>query len=71
MEKLMEWLTQPACIWCFGGLGDTLLIVGIVTAAIGLTIGGFSPIYWFLLALVCYLGMIWVVTMRILARLES
>ena len=70
MEKLMEWLTQPACIW-FGGLGDTLLIVGIVTAAIGLTIGGFSPIYWFLLALVCYLGMIWVVTMRILARLES
>jgi len=48
-----------------------LLIVGIVTAAIGLTIGGFLPLYWFLLALACYLGMIWVVTMRILARLES
>jgi hypothetical protein len=71
MKKLMEYMTRPAAIWYFGGLGDALLIVGIITAAIGLTIGGFMPIYWFLLALACYLGMIWVVTMRILARLES
>jgi len=71
MKKLMECMTKPAAIWYFGGLGDALLIVGIITAAIGLTIGGFMPIYWFLLALACYLGMIWVVTMRILARLES
>lgn len=71
MKTLMDWITQPLCIWCFGGLGDALLIVGIITAAIGLTIGRFLPIYWFLLALACYLGMIWVVAMRILARLES
>ena len=71
MEKLAKWMTQPAFIWHFGGLGDALLIVGIVTAAIGLTIGAFLPLYWFLLAFACYFGMIWVVTMRILARLES
>jgi len=71
MKRLTEWMTQPAFIWYFGGLGDALLLVGIVTAAVGLTIGGFLPLYWFLLALACYLGMIWVVTMRILARLES
>ena len=71
MKRLTEWMTQPVCIWCFGGLGDALLIVGIVTAAIGLTIGAFLPLYWFLLAFACYFGMIWVVTMRILARLES
>jgi len=71
MEKLTKWMIQPAFIWYFGGLGDALLIVGIVTAAINATFGAFAPILWFLLALACYLGMIWVVTMRILARLES
>lgn len=71
MEKLTKWVTQSACIWCFGGLGDALLIVGIVTTAMNATFAGFTPILWFLLALACYLGMIWVVTMRILTRLES
>jgi len=53
LKKLAKWITQPVCIWCFGGLGDAVLIVGIVTAAIGLTMGGFVPIYWFLLAFAC------------------
>ncbi|MFQ6121960.1 MAG: hypothetical protein ACE5LA_02745 [Dehalococcoidales bacterium] len=71
MKNLTKWLTQPICIWCCGGLGDALLIVGIVTAAIRLSVGGFAPIYWFVLAFACYFGMIWVVLMRILVRLES
>jgi len=30
MKKLTGWMTQPVCIWCFGGLGDALLIVGML-----------------------------------------
>ncbi len=71
MNDLMKYMTKPAVIWIYGGLGDTLLIVGVITAAIGLTWGGFAPVYWFLLAFACYLGMIWAVTMRIVYRLES
>lgn len=71
MKKLTECMTKPAAIWCFGGLGDAFLVVGIVTAAINTTFAAFTPILWFLLALACYLGMIWVVTMRILSQLES
>jgi len=71
MEKLTKLVAQPRVIWFFAGLGDALLVVGIVTAAINATFAGFTPIIWFVLALVCYLHMIWVVTMRIVARLES
>ena len=71
MKKLTECMTRPACICCLGSLGVVLLIVGIVTAGINATFAAFTPIIWFLLALACYLGMIWVVLMRILARLES
>jgi len=71
MKKLMDWMTRPACICCLGSLGVALLIVGIVTAAINATFAAFTPIIWFLLALACYLGMMWAVLMRILARLES
>ena len=71
MKKLTECMTRPACLCSLGSLGVALLIVGIVTAAMKVSFGGFSPIYWFLSALACYLGIIWVVLMRILARLES
>ncbi len=71
MKKLTECMTRPACMCSLGSLGVALLIVGIVTAAINATFAAFSPIIWFLLALACYLGMMWAVLMRILARLES
>ena len=71
MNGLMQCITKPGVVWLYGGLGDTLLIIGIITAAMGLTLGGFTPVYWFLLAFACYLGMIWAVAMRILYRIES
>jgi len=71
MKKLTECMTRPVSMCCFGTLGLALLIVGIVTAAVKVSFGGFSPIYWFILAFACFLGIIWVVLMRILARLES
>ena len=43
MRDILEWLVVA------------LLIVGIVTAALNLTFGGFTPVMWFLLALVAIL----------------
>ena len=43
MRDILEWLVIA------------LLIVGIVTAALNLTFGGFIPMLWFLLALVAIL----------------
>jgi len=71
MKKLVEWAIKPWCVWCLAGLGKLLLTIGIVTAAINKTFGGFTPILWFLLALACYLLAVLVVAMQILARLES
>ncbi len=71
MKKFTECIAKPACLCCLGSLGFALLIVGIVTAAINATFAAFTPVIWFILALACYLGMIWVVLMRILARLEA
>lgn len=71
MNGLMQYVTKPGMVWFYVGVGDTLLTIGIITAAMGLTLGGFAPVYWFLIAFACYLGMIWAVAMRILYRIES
>jgi len=71
MDELTRLAARPFFMWYFGILGDALAIVGIVTAAMGITIAGFTPMLWFLLAIACYIGMIWVVALRILAHLES
>ena len=43
MRNIFEWLVVA------------LLIVGIVTAALNVTFGGFAPILWFVLAIVAIL----------------
>ncbi len=43
MRDILEWLVV------------TFLIVGIVTAALNVTFGGFTPILWFVLAIVAIL----------------
>jgi uncharacterized protein (DUF983 family) len=48
-----------------------LVIVGIVTAALNATLGGFTPIMWFLLALVVLLIITCHEIMRIRISLES
>jgi hypothetical protein len=71
MKKLMDWATRPECIWWFGGIGDVLLIIGIITAAAGKSFGTLAPAYWLVLAFAFYLYMFWVLLMRILAALEK
>ena len=71
MDNLMKLAAHPFFMWYFGALGDVLVIVGIVTAVMKTTIAGFTPMFWILLAIACYLGLIWSVTLRILVRMES
>ena len=52
-------------------LGIAILIVGIVTAALDVTFGGFAPILWFLLAIVVFMIVICTEVLRIADLLES
>ncbi len=52
-------------------LAIVLLIVGIVTAALNATFGGFTPILWFLLALAVLLIITCSEVLRIADLLES
>jgi len=52
-------------------LGIAILIVGIVTAALNVTFGGFAPILWFLLAIVVFMIVICTEVLRIADFLES
>ena len=71
MNELMKSVANPFLMWCFGILGDALLIIGIIVTIKGETIVGFTPVIWFLLAIISYLIMVWIVTMRILVHIES
>ena len=71
MEKPTKFFAHPALMWFWGSLGDALFVVGIVTGALKATIAGFTPISWFLMAIACYVGIVWSVAMRILIHLES
>ena len=58
--------------WIFPRLlGIAMLIVGIVTAALDVTFGGFAPILWFLLAIVVFMIVICTEVLRIADFLES
>ena len=72
----MDWLLK---FWCradificgSGIVGNVLLLIGIVTAALNTGIAGFTPVVWILLAFILYVTMIFSVTLRIMTRLES
>ena len=59
VRNLMEWLAM------------IMLIVGIVTAALDVTFGGFTPIMWFLIALLAILIIICTEVSQIREFLQS
>lgn len=71
MKERRELVTHRMPILLLSGLGDALLIVGIISAAMKMTIAGFTPMSWFLLAIACYLGLGLLMLARIEFRLES
>ena len=71
MDDIMKSMANPFLMWLFALLGDAFLIVGIATAVREVSIAGFTPAAWLLLAVISYVIMVWVVTLRILFRVES
>jgi hypothetical protein len=51
--------------------GVLMLIIGVVTAYIDMSFGGFSPIFWFILALSAFFGVICNLLFQIKAILQK
>ncbi len=71
MTAMIKILTEPWMLWLCGSFGDSLVIVGIVTAALNKQIAGFTPITWILLGMVFYFYFIISLAARILVSLEN
>jgi hypothetical protein len=58
MEKLLKATSRKEFIVFLRLSGTASLIVGIVTAAMDKAFGGFTPIFWFLLAFAGFFGVL-------------
>ena len=68
---LSFWCRTDIFVCGAGLLGNVLLIIGIVTAAMSTSIAGLTPVVWILLAFMLYVTMVFSVVLRIMTRLES
>ena len=68
---LKFWCRSDIFVCGAGLLGNVLLIIGIVTAAVSTSIAGFTPVVWILLAFILYVTMIFSVVLRVMTHLES
>ena len=71
MSELYKPIPRNIIMWCFGILGDIFLVFGVITAIKIAVIAGFTPVLWFLLAIICSIIMVLIITLRIYARLEN
>ena len=71
MTAMIKILTEPWMLWLCGSFGDSLVIVGIVTAALDKQIAGFTPITWILLGMVFYFYFIISIAARIMVGVEG
>jgi hypothetical protein len=58
MNNLLTFTSRPAAILFFRIFGLCLLITGLVTAALNITLGGLTPTIWILLGLGSFMGAI-------------
>ena len=71
MSELYKPVPRNIIMWCFGILGDIFLVFGVITAIKIAVIADFTPVMWFLLAIICYIIMLLIIALRIYARLEN
>jgi hypothetical protein len=71
IEKFMEAMAQNRVIVFFRILGLALVTIGIVTAALSVTLAGFTPVLWVLLGICSFLGVICHTLYRIVLSLEK
>lgn len=72
MQK-SSWFTEGSttAITLLRLMGVLMLIIGVVTAYMDISFGGFSPIFWFLLALSAFFGVICNVLFQIKTILQK
>jgi len=58
IEKFMEAMAQNRVIVFFRILGLTLVIAGIINAALSVKLASFTPVLWVLLGICSFLGVI-------------
>jgi len=68
---LKSWCRADIFICGAGMIGNVLLLIGLVTAALNINIAGFTPLIWVILAFILYVNMIFSAVLRIMTRLES
>ena len=71
MEKLLKSMSRKEMIVCYRLLGVIMLIIGIVTAALNKVFGGWTSIYWFLLAFAAFFGVLCNELYRIILHFET
>jgi hypothetical protein len=71
MEKLLKATSRNGFIVCLRLAGTASLIVGIVTAAMDKAFGGWTPIFWFLLAFAGFFGVLCNELYRVILLLEA
>jgi len=71
IDKLLELTAQKGWIFFLRILGVALVIAGLITAALNVTLAGFTPLLWILLALASFLGVICNSLFRIVIHLEK
>jgi hypothetical protein len=71
MEKLLKATSRTEYIVCLRLAGVASLVVGIVTAATDKAFGGWTPIFWFLLAFAGFFGVLCNELYRIILLLEG
>lgn len=71
MKTLLKTMSRNEAIVCYRFLGVAMLIVGIVTAAMDKASGGWTPIYWFLLAFAAFFGVLCNELYRVIFLLEG
>ena len=68
MTFLIRMMESRAMMWLCGAIGDILVIIGIIFAALNMSAAGFTPVVWFLLAMVFYIYFVISMLARIVAN---
>lgn len=71
VERSLELTLRKGWVFFLRILGVALVIIGLITAALNITLAGFTPILWILLALASFLGVICNSLFRIVINLEK
>ena len=71
MDNLLSFTSRPVAILFFRVFGLCLLITGLITAVLNITLGGLTPTIWILFGLGSFMGAICNTLFAIRSHLEN